>query len=148
MGLRRELAGVSAFLLPGGKFVLHKFDKQLFRFDAGNLDVAVRIAVHRELHLDFHRKGRENCGGSCGEARRDEGGLFVIGSERGVGFALFREKIVEFGNQALEIRDELDQAFGDQCDAEVVSVRGAFRHGVREDRDDFVRSHFLCLDFL
>ena len=148
MGLAGELADVLAVSLHGGEALLHELGEELFGLDEGHLNVAVRVAVHGELELDGGRELGVDARAGGGELAGDVGDL-VFGFRDGVEFVRVRgEDVVKLADQDLHFRDELDESFRHEYDAEVLLVFRALRDDLREVVHDAGKRLLLRGDFL
>jgi len=147
VNLGAEFAVVFSGDLQGLELGADHLGEQLFGFDQRNLDVAVRVAVVAELDLDLGRQRQEHRGGvfaQLGVGEFDLVGLVHRVDLLGVG----GEDVVELGDQGLHFRDEFDQAFRNQRDAEIHSGGGAGGDDVGDAVDDLAEGHLLLGDFL
>ena len=82
------------------------------------------VTVHGELETHHIRQTGEDCGGSGGEQTGDECQLIGVVHDLGEFFCVLGKSIVQFRDQDLHFRDELDQTFRDQQNTEVFAVGG------------------------
>ena len=100
------------------------------------------VAVIAELLADTIRQRSENFGASGGEFGFGESHLGG-GIGFGDGAVDMSENIVEFGDEHLDLRNELHQTFGDQGDTEIHLVGGAGGDHIGDTGNDLVKGHFL-----
>ena len=130
MRLGREAGFVGA---GGFHFLQARFDEvdeEALGVDAGDLHIAVGIAVEDELVRDVIRQAAVERGGGWGELGCDE---FAFLRERfqGVeGIAVVGEGVVEFADERAHFRNEFDEAFGNENGSELFAVRRAVCDGI------------------
>ena len=145
MDLGAELAVVAAFGLHRLEAGADHFGEHLLGLNERDLDVAVRVAVVAELHLDSGRQRAEHRGGFGGEVLRGEGDLVALLHRIDLG-GVGGEQVVEFGDQHLDLRDELDESFRNQRDAEVHSGGGPGGDHHGDLLNDLGEGHLLRRD--
>ena len=94
----------------------------------------MRVSVHKKLALDENGKTGEDLGGSRGQILVDE--LKLVVHREGGEIILACQKIVQLGDQCLDFRDEFDQAFRNDDDAEVLLHLGSSDDRVGHGLDD------------
>ena len=150
VGLRGELHVVARGAVVGLDVGFDHRDEQFFRLDLGDLDVAVRVAVAEQLGLHKRRQRLEDGEIVALQMGFDEFDLRVHVRQRVelvAQFGAFRHGVVQFGDQRIQFGNEFDQAFGNQHDAEVQLLGGAFDDEIRQIPHDLVQGDVLLLDF-
>ena len=138
MVLSSELAYILAFFLPGSQLGSNHFRKQFLSFDQRYLYVAVRIAV--ECQLTGYAFGQAGINSRVGRRQLaddivalvrllDVRELFGVGSQ----------EVIQFGDESLHGRDELNQTFRDEDSTEVVALSSTVGHYLSNVSHDVVQ---------
>lgn len=121
--------------------------KQFLGLDERYLHVAVGVAVEHKLAGNLLGQLAERCnilGRKIIENKFGKLGLVHLL----YGVFVCAKELVEFADEALELGDELDEAFGDKDDTEVVAVGSTRFHDAGNVFNNLVEAHIVCLNFL
>ena len=148
VGQGSETAFISAGRLEVVQAGFHKVDEEALGIDAGDLDIAVRVAVEDELVGDVVGEGFVEAGGGSGEFFGDEGALGGEVGQGVEGIAVVGECFVEFADEDSHFGNEFDQTFGNEDGSEFFAVGGALGDGVGDVIDDVFEGELALGDFL
>lgn len=116
--------------------------------DAGDLHIAVGIAVEDELVRDVIRQAAVERSGGCGELGGDEL-AFLRECFQGVeSVAVVGEGFVQLADEGAHFGDEFNEALGNEDGAELFAVRGAVGDGLGDLVDDLLERETALGDFL
>ena len=142
---RRELAVIGACSLASLEVFCNERREELFRLDKRNLNVAVGIALEEELLLDGFGKNCENSHRLFGEACFDERIFFCPSGKSVECFGLFAcEKLVDLGNENRKLGNELNDALGNDSNAEVPALCRTGCNRICDIICDLSNRHLLC----
>ena len=119
-----ELADIGTGSLTGSQVLLDHCGEQLLGLDQRNLNVTMGVTLQEQLLLNVLGQDGEDTEGSLGQAILDEvvlgspGGEVVESISLGTG-----QQLVDLSDQNGELGNELDNALGDDGNAEVPALR-------------------------
>ena len=121
--------------------------EHLLGFNLRDLDIAVGVAVADQLRLDGGGKGLEDLLVGVGKILFDECDLAVKIKRVKLRLVLCKQ-VVEFGDEGLDLGDELNEPLGNEDDAEVHGVGGAVDDDCGQLVHDLLEGELLCGDLL
>ncbi|EJX04752.1 hypothetical protein EVA_07139 [gut metagenome] len=132
------------FSLPSVQLLGNHFRKQLFSFDQRNLYVTVRVTFHSELlSYTFWEAFVDACISSRKLAQNPCSLFFSCN----ITSFWSSEQVVQFCDELLHCRDELDQTFRNQYCTEVVTSSSTLSYNTCDISNDIVESHVLFFYF-
>ncbi|MPM87115.1 hypothetical protein SDC9_134208 [bioreactor metagenome] len=146
MGHRTEFPGIASFSLHLLEAGFDHGGEQLVGLDTRYLDVSMGVAVHQQLFLDFIGKNGEHGLRALAQTTADE--RYALGTVgQGVESNLFLcQEVVDLVDQSLDLRDELNQAFGNKHHTEVVSIQCTIAHRLGDILNDADQTLLVGLD--
>jgi len=143
-----ELAVVGACGLACLQVSGNHCGEQLLGLDEGHLHVTVGVALQEELLLDGLGKDGEHCHGFLGQACLDEGVLSLPGGKCVELLGLLPcQQLVDLCDQLGELGNELNDALGDDGNAEVPALCGTGSNGVCDIIGDLGQGYLLGGNF-
>ena len=127
--------------------VFYHFDKKNLCLDPRNLNVAVRVAVHKQLTLDVVRKRREHVRRILRKVFVDPFGLRFEGVQGFVVICLFGKQVVQLTDKRTDFGDEFYKSLRYKNHAEILTVFRSLYDDFRYIIYNFIEACFVCFNF-